>query len=174
MLQTESIERVIDNWRSQPRETAHRLLNKYGRPDELCDNMAIWHSKGPWKRIVLRNEEIDHQFPRPHRDCLECVIDYRVPVDKMCDLGRFDGSILYDRTKGEMSARCDSEEANVLALNLAHEIITNQRSVEDARREFGNQIKAYMSDESAPYMEEFRFGPPRGNTSDTDSSTIRM
>ena len=30
----------------------------------------------------------------------------------------FDGSILVDRTRGEVAARCDSEAANVLGLNM--------------------------------------------------------
>jgi hypothetical protein len=174
MIHTGSIDRVIDNWKEQPRDTAHRLIDKYGQPDEVCSDMAVWHGKGPWKRIVLRNEEIEHRFPKPHMDCLECVIDYRVPSGKMCEIGRFDGSVLIDRTKGEMSARCDREEANVLALNLAHEIIIGQRNVDDARREYGKQMQAFMNGESAPYVEGFMFGPPRGNTNDPDEQTIRM
>jgi hypothetical protein len=45
----------------------------------------------------------------------------------------FDGSILVDRTRGEVAARCDSEAANVLGLNMVHELVTGKRTVEEAR-----------------------------------------
>jgi hypothetical protein len=35
----------------------------------------------------------------------------------------FDGSILVDRTRGEVAARCDSEAANVLGLNMVQELV---------------------------------------------------
>ena len=37
------------------------------------------------------------------------------------ELAAFDGAVIVERTKGEMSARCDREAANVLALNLVSE-----------------------------------------------------
>jgi hypothetical protein len=39
-----------------------------------------------------------------------------VPVDTFNDLAAFDGSVLVDRTKGEISARCEGQEASLLAL----------------------------------------------------------
>jgi len=45
----------------------------------------------------------------------------------MGDLGRYDGSSLIDRTAGEAAARCDSEAANILTLNLMHEMVTETR-----------------------------------------------
>jgi hypothetical protein len=32
--------------------------------------------------------------------------------------------VIVERTKGELSARCEGEEANFLAINLAHQIVT--------------------------------------------------
>ena len=49
------------------------------------------------------------------------------------DLAYFDGSVHADRTKGELSARCDSHEMNVAALNLADDIIRGTRTVAQAR-----------------------------------------
>lgn len=55
------------------------------------------------------NEEIDHSFPMPHKDVLLQVINYRVPPDKFDDLAEYDGSVIVERTKGEIAARCDGE-----------------------------------------------------------------
>lgn len=68
---------------------------------------------------------------------MESVIDYHVPPDKADDLEAYDGSVLFDRTKGEMSARCDKEAANMVALNLADDIITGKRNIDEARQEYG-------------------------------------
>lgn len=42
-------------------------------------------------------------------------------------------SIVVDRTRAEVSARCDSEAANVLGLHMVHEIATGKRVVAGAR-----------------------------------------
>ena len=54
-------------------------------------------------------------FPKPHQDVLEQTICYRVPPDKQDELAGFDGSVMSKGTKGDMSARCDREPANILA-----------------------------------------------------------
>ncbi len=69
-----------------------------------------------------------HNFPSPHTDFLTQYIDYRVPVDMFAELGRYDGSCLVDRTTGEAAARCDSEAANFLTLNLMHDMSPAKRA----------------------------------------------
>lgn len=76
-------------------------------------------NNGPWKRSELVNEEIQHDFPKPHHDMLKQAIAWKVPAGKFDDLAEYDGSIIVERTKGEVAARCDKEEANFLAINLA-------------------------------------------------------
>jgi hypothetical protein len=48
-------------------------------------------------------------------------------------LAEFDGSVIAERTAGEVSARCHDEHANFLALNLMHDIVTGAKNVEEAR-----------------------------------------
>jgi len=172
MMQKPSVDDVIQNWMGQPKKLAKEMTDKYGEPDEISANMMIWYNKGPWKRTVLRNEELHHEFPKPHLDSLESVIDYRVPPEKASDLETFDGSVLFDRTKGEMSARCDMEAANMLALNLANDIITGKRNVDDARQEYGKEIQAMMQGQPAPLTESLKFEVPKGGTADPDKRII--
>jgi hypothetical protein len=40
------------------------------------------------------------------------VIDYRVPPEHFSPLAAFDGSVIVERTAGEVSARCHDEQAN--------------------------------------------------------------
>jgi hypothetical protein len=87
-------------------------------------------------------------------------------------IAQFDGSILVDRTRGEVSARCDSEAANVLGLNMVHELVTGKRDVAGARRTSEQNTVAYNLGRDAPYAQRLLFEPPDGGTEDLDQSAI--
>jgi hypothetical protein len=62
-----------------------------------------------------------------------------VPPDKFSELAKFDGSVIVERSAGEVSARCHDEQANFLALNLMHDIVTGAKNVQAARaKEFAD------------------------------------
>lgn len=164
-------EQVIKGWKEKPQQVAREMLKKYGAPQEVTEQRLIWHDNGPWKRTELINEEIDHQFPMPHKDMLLQAIAYEVPADKFDDLAAFDGSVIAERTRGEIGARCDKEEANNLAVNLAHEIVTGKRSVEDARKTYGEQIVAMASGKPAPLTAKLNVQAQRG-AGDPDRITL--
>ena len=116
-----------------------------------------------------------HNFPAPHSDYLTQYIDYRVPIGMFDAIGAFDGSCLVDRTAGEAAARCDSEAANILTLNLMHDLVTGRTNTEDARdaRKFYEEtLVAYTMGRSAPYAERFQFEVPQSGTEDPDESMI--
>ena len=71
-----------------------------------------------------------------------------------------------ERTKGEISARCDMEEINILALNLAHDIVRGQRTVDDARQFYAHTATPFMMNRPAPYVEGLLFQQPTGETAD--------
>ncbi|MEJ7803435.1 MAG: hypothetical protein WKH68_08705 [Candidatus Limnocylindria bacterium] len=105
----------------------------------------------------MTSDVVLHDFPSPHRDFLTQFIDYRVPVEMFSALGEYDGSCLVDRTAGEAAARCDSEAANLLTLNLMHEIITGKRTVADARETYAQSLVGYTMGRATPYCEKFLF-----------------
>ncbi len=153
-------QKVIKNWKEQPRAVAQSMMKKYGAPQEVTGQRLVWHNNGPWKRTVLINEEIDHDFPMPHKDMLRQVVNYSVPPDKFDELAAYDGSVIVDRTRGEISARCDKEPANLIALNLAHGIVTGKHSVEEARKMYAEQIVAFATGQPAPLATRLTFTPP--------------
>ena len=82
---------------------------------------------------------------------------------------RPDGSLILERTKGEISARCDKEDANFLAINLAHDIVTGKRSVDDARKFYADSMMAMMKENKKnEYLQGFRFTVPSGDQGDRD------
>lgn len=164
-MQAPKIEDRIEKWKEQPKKIARQMIGLYGQPDEITDRRLIWHNNGPWKRSVLINEEIPHRFPDPHHDSLLQVIAYRVPPEFASQLLQFDGSVVIERTRGELAARCDSERANYLALNLAHEIIIGKKRVDEARVFYAEAVQKKRHQE---YLEGFLFQLPTSEQADPD------
>jgi hypothetical protein len=159
---------IIRHWPKESQEAARLVVQKYGEPDEATESQLIWHKRGEWKRIVASKAFFQHDFPAPHQDSIESVIDYRVPPGRFADLARFDGSVIAERTAGELSARCHDVEANRLALNLAHDILAGAKSVEQARDYYAKEFADFRRKQPTPYMDKLRFTPPNGGTADAD------
>ena len=167
-----NIKELLRQWPQESQEATQLVIDKYGQPQEATDTALIWHGPGPWKRIVASKAFYTHNFPTPHIDCIESFIDYRVPVEKFDDLAQFDGSVIVERTTGEVSARCHDEQANFLALNLMHDIVTGVKSVAEARAYYGKEFLDYRRKKPTPYMEKLRFEPHQNNATDPDEAIL--
>lgn len=165
-------EAIIENWPEAPKEGARQMLTQYGPPNEATPTKLFWYHRGPWKRILVTRDVITHNFPAPHSDFMTQWIDYHVPVEKFDEIGRFDGSCLVDRTAGEAAARCDSEAANMITLNLMHEIVIGARTLEEARSVYAENMAAYTLGRHAPYAERLLFIPQGEGTEDQDESMM--
>jgi hypothetical protein len=163
-----AVDSIVDNWKPEPQKLARALMNQYGPPHEVTQSRLIWYNNGPWKRTELINAEIPHNFPTPHNDMLTQVIDYKVPPDKVTDLLAYNGSIIIDRTRGELASRSDSEANNILALNLAHDIVTGQRTVDMARQTQIETAGQMAQSIATPLTEKLQFITAVGPTADAD------
>ncbi|ALC92659.1 hypothetical protein AM500_04535 [Bacillus sp. FJAT-18017] len=152
---------------------AQNTIEFYGPPNEVTPSRLIWYNNGPWKRTIAYRDEVPHDFPEPHTDVLEQFIDYHVPADKAGLVARLEGSIVIDRTKGEVSVHCDNEGANTLSLNMMHEIVTGKRTPEEAREFIGKEIVEYLMGRPAPYCKGFQFELPKGEQWDTDKPIVQ-
>ena len=160
--------RTIGNWPDESREAARLVIEQFGEPDEVTDARLTWHQAGPWKRIVASKGFYKHNFPAPHIDAVESVIDYRVPPEKFSELAKFDGSVIVERTTGEVSARCHDLQANNLALNLMHDIVTGAKTAQQARDYYAKEFADYRRKKPTPYMEKLRFSADDRNAADPD------
>lgn len=163
---------IIGDWPEESREAAKLVIDAHGEPQEATDTQLIWHKPGPWKRIVASKAFYQHHFPTTHIDSVESVIDYRVPVEKFDELAQFDGSVIVERTAGEVSARCHDEQANFLALNLMHDIVTGKKTVDEARAYYGKEFLDYRRKKPTPYMEGLKFSASGGDTKDPDTAIL--
>jgi hypothetical protein len=159
---------AIKDWPDESREAAQLVIDAYGEPQEVTESLLTWHRAGQWKRIVASRAFYDHRFPAPHIDCVESFIDYRVPARMFTPLAEFDGSVIVERTTGEVSARCHDEQANFLALNLMHDIVTGTRTVEEARQYYAKEFLDARRKQPTPYMEKLRFATAADQAADPD------
>jgi hypothetical protein len=171
-VELEDVERIVADWPAPQQNVARQLLAKYGPPNEATPTRLFWHHNRPWKRTELTSDAVVHHWPAPHTDFLTQYLDYRVPPELTHLITMFDGSILVDRTRGEVAARCDSEAANVLGLNMVHELVTGKRTVQEARHTSEQSTVAYNAGRQAPYAERLLFEVPQGGTEDLDHSHL--
>lgn len=150
-------ESAIAGWPATPKEVAMKTIAKYGQPNEATPSMLVWHDNGPWKKTVVFREEVKHDFPGPHTDLMQQWIAYKVPLDKYDDMAQYDGSVVIERTTGMISARCDKEEANFLAINLAHDVATGKRSATAARAFYADTVAKLMKGEKPAYTQSLQF-----------------
>lgn len=162
---------IFATWPQEAREAAQLVADKYGEPDEAQPSQLVWFNVGEWKRVVATRAFWDHQFPAPHHDSVESVIDYRVPPEMFSALAEFDGSVIARRTMGELSATCHDEGANRLALNLAHDIVTGERDVAGARAYYSTEFAGARRKTATPYMERLTF-VQQDDAADPDARTI--
>ena len=163
----------LSNWQEASKMAVSEITAKYGKPDGVTADELFWLKKGVWKKICISKMESKHSFPIEHTDMMQTTISYNVPEDKMDDLGKFDGSVTFDRTQGTMSARCDKEANNFLALNLANDIIMNKKTVDQARKAYGDIIREKMKGGHPAYMEKLTF-ELKSNTEDADINTTGL
>ena len=163
----------MKTWPMSSQMAVKEQMDLYGNPDEVTPTLVIWHNNGPWKKTMISKMESNHDFPKTHKDCMEQSLNHKVPLDKYDELAHFDGSVTVDRTQGTLAARCDKQENNFLALNLAHDVITGKKTVEEARKAYGEMIKMAMDGNKPDYMKKLMFSPDM-NAADSDMNTIGM
>ena len=149
----------IGNWGQQQRATAQMMMEKYGPPQGVDPERLTWYEAGDFKRIELSRQADAHDFPLPHLDYLEHTVAYRVDPDFVSELTAFDGSATVDRTRGELSARCDLESHNILTLNLAHQVLSGDRSADEARETFMQAVMDEMTGKNPRAGTDLQFTP---------------
>lgn len=168
----ETVEEAISDWPDKPKKTAQSILDKYGEPDEATTERLVWHDNGPWKYTIAHRDGPTHNFPVPHNDHLEQYIAYQVPPEKFDEIAQYDGSALTRRTHGELGATCHKEEANFLSVNLSHDIITGEKSTEEAREAYTKIMAKSMAGASPEYMQGLQFDLPEDDQHDPDEKTM--
>ena len=150
---------IIATWPVESLRAAIGVIERYGLPHQFTHTMLIWHNNGPWKRTVVHRDGTPHHLPELHFDVIEQSVSYPVSPDTLVALAALDGSVTPDLKEGELSARCNSEEMNILALNIAHEIITGRITPEEGRLLYQEKALSVMAKQPSAYTTKMLFLP---------------
>lgn len=165
---TISLDELTRNWNAHARQAAQQMYQRYGAPQEVSINRLVWRNNGGWRATEVINQEVEHNFPAPHQDVLRQTIAMNVPPEKIAELAQFSGSVLVDRTKGEITVRCDSETNNTITLNLANDIITGRLTADQARSRLTELSQAVQNGQRPAYATGFQFAVAATNTAFPD------
>jgi superfamily I DNA and/or RNA helicase len=149
---------LTSGWPASSMTAAQEMINKYGEPHEKTSESLIWRNIAPFKKIIVHRNVYSHRFPLLHQNALEHVVDYKAPEGKVDDVWKYNGSIVLNRTNGEMSSFAENEAMNILALNLADEVMRGRISADAARITFGKQTLNYLNGKKDAYTEVLAFG----------------
>lgn len=155
---TDKANSLTSGWPDASITAAREMVEKHGDPQEVTSEELIWRNVAPFKKIVVHKTVYNHKFPLMHQNSLEHVVDYRAPVSKIDDIWRYNGSIVLDRTRGEMSSFAETEAGNVLAMNLAHDIMAGRRSADNARVTYGKETLNYLNGNKTAMTQVLTFG----------------
>jgi hypothetical protein len=145
----------ISGWPAKARALATALIQEHGAPDEISAAQLTWHNRSPWNMIaVFRDAE---SAERPN-NLLQSVA-YEVSPRRWRTLSAFDRFVAYEPVRRELTARSDGEATNILALNLADEVIQGRRTPADAAAFYDRTVELSYAGKSSPYMRKLMFSP---------------
>jgi hypothetical protein len=157
-------EAIIRQWPERARSIVRVMIQTYGQPNRISAGALVWHNNGPWRKTVVYRKARSNSRAMRGQDYLEQTVGYQVPDDKINALRRFNRRIAVSKAKDELSCRSDSEKLNILALNLADDIVNYRRSVEDARYFYRQAVRLAMSGKSSMYLDELLFQVHNGES----------
>lgn len=113
-----------------------------------------------------RGSDIIKDWPEESQEAAQLVVDtYGEPTTEFfTPLAEFDGSVIVERTAGELSARCHDEQANFLALNCMHDMVTGKKDVAGAQAYYAKEFADARRKAPTPYMEKLHFTPGTDTT----------
>lgn len=158
------VESHITDWQRRPRAMVQVMTERYGLPSALRPGAAIWHGRGPWKRIVVHGDSPDTY--------LEQVISYWAPPEAAESLEKFGQGLEFDPGKEELSVKSGDESLNFLALNLADRVAGGKNTPEEARRIYAKTATLAASGKTDPMTEGLLFAPHRTEPVDNWSRPV--
>lgn len=152
------VETYAAGWPEPSRTQAQAMIEQYGRPDRSDGASLTWIGLFGGKRTVVHRAEAG-------QPAFEQAVHYEVPAKKVADLTSFEPNISIDRKAAEMSVRGNSVSENLLALNLAHDVASGFKTVDEARTFRDNQLQLAQAGKSSRYRDVIIFEQPMSTIS---------
>ena len=131
-INQESLDQHVAKWPGPSKDALSQMVKAHGMPHGISSDSIVWNDVKPFKRIVVYKEASSHLN---HDDVLEHVITYDAPSEtQRMSMLKLNESLTISSLHHEMSVRCHHEKANILSLNLAHEIGQGKMTLNAAKQ----------------------------------------
>jgi len=139
----------VSKWGS--REAAKYVLEMceyYGLPDYVKPSVKNYHAGCCWiniagvDKVEVMDEAIEHASPIPHFDFVYSTIylDKKLKASHVGDFAVVTGSILCDKLKNQVTARCGKLVKNAVTLQFVKDVVAGK--VDAKKAEYSKRIKA--------------------------------
>lgn len=149
---------LTSGWPDSAVTAAKEMVVRYGEPTEVTRDSLLWKNVPVFKRIIVHREVYSNRFPLLHQTPLEHVVNYDAKEGRIEDVSEYDGSIVFDRTRGEVSVSGENESMNILSINLAHNIMQGNMTPSQARIENGKETMNYLNGNRTAMTQALQFG----------------
>lgn len=146
---------VIAAWPEKARLLAAAMIQEYGAPDEVNVAELTWRHSHPWTMLVVFRDAQSAEHPN---NLLEALA-YEVPLRRWRALNAFDRGVGYDPVRKELVARAETEGRNILAVNLADEIVRGRMSPSEAAAFYDRVVELARDGKNSSSMSRFQFLP---------------
>ncbi|NNN05728.1 MAG: hypothetical protein HKL90_07490 [Elusimicrobia bacterium] len=155
-------ENVVSQWSETAGLAAHRLMERYGPPDEVRRDRLVWRGNAPWRLTVARDvrPKLD-QATDADLGVVAQTVRLSLTPFQAAAAAAIDGRVTYDPTLRELTARSDREELNILRLNLAVDAAQSRLSIDEARQQYARDLMLEASGKVLPDMQTLNFTPER-------------
>ena len=154
----ETASKLAAGWPQSSIVAAKELITKYGNPTETTSDRLIWRNFAPFKEIVVHKNLYSSYFPLLHQNPVEHVIDYKATSDRITNVWNYNGSVVLNRTQGELSSFGPNEEMNILSMNLTHKIMSGEINEERAKVIHGQETLDFLNGEKSSLTQSLIFG----------------
>lgn len=129
----------MNHWfHSRPKKYYPKCVEMFGKPtahDNTRHGFALWVPKhGLFDEHLLRDEDVKHCVPRPHHDYFYSSCRFYVPKERVWDVLKISGSILYDGLKKMLTARCGGIGANYATLYLGMMVANERLTIQEVKQ----------------------------------------
>jgi len=117
----------IKDWMyDDAKQYALKLMNSFGKPYDYKKGHLEWMYAGGFDMLVVKDESIDHPYPKPHKDFMYSTIHMEVTSEQAAMLALPTESLIVDQLKNHVTARCMTLLKNGVTLGLAQEIVAGK------------------------------------------------
>lgn len=113
------------------------LVDKLGQPsiyDPRPGGLALWNKRNLSNKtciceIMVRDENVQHLCPEPHKDFLYSCVNVELQPTDIAKISQLTGSVFYDPIKQQLTARCGSLSANIATLKIATDLVAGKVTI---------------------------------------------